>query len=319
MLSICLPLALLAASPASGNQGVCEGRPIKASAVNSMEEVKAFVKCAHDFALREGADKAYEAFHHDERWKSGEIYLYVLELKPSAAEATVLVHVAQPEREQRVWGSLPDVYGDDIIADGVRVVKANGSGWWYYAFINPVTGRQEPKVSYIMALDWNGTAAFIGAGVYVGGVPGACETGSVDAATLQASPSNSGLQEFVRCAALVVEEHGYLARHELRENAQWNAGSIYVYAMDLAGNQVMTGSRVQVNGVAPHEWGGRSQLAAQFRGRRMESVGEMFGEAFVYYRAFNPLTGNRERKIGFVKRITSQGVPLLVGAGYFVD
>ena len=290
-----------------------------ASAVKSSTELRAFVECAYEFVISEGTEAAHEAFHNDERWKSGEIYLYVLELKPSAAEATVLVHAAQPDREQTVWGSLPDAYGDDIIAEGVRVVRANGSGWWYYAFPNPVTGSLEPKASYVMAVDWDGTPAFIGSGIYVRGVPGACGGGAVDSTALQAAPSHSSLQEFVRCAALLVEEQGYAARHELRDNVRWSAGSVYVYAMDLAGNQVMTGSRLRVNGLAPHEWGGRTGPSDQFGGRRMVSVGGMFGESFIYYRAYNPLTGRSERKVGFVKRITSQGVPLLVGAGYYVD
>jgi len=38
----------------------------------------------------------------------------------------------------------------------------------------------------------------------------------------------------------------------------------------------------------------------------------------VYYRSYDPTTGSYQPKVGFLKRVVAQGVPLLVGAGYAV-
>ena len=57
----------------------------------------------------------------------------------------------------------------------------------------------------------------------------------------------------------------------------------------------------------------------QFGGRDMVSVGDTFGEAFVYYRSYHPGTGTYQQKVGLLKRVVAQGVPLLVGAGYYVS
>ena len=42
-----------------------------------------------------------------------------------------------------------------------------------------------------------------------------------------------------------------------------------------------------------------------------------FGESFLYYSAPNPFTGQAQRKVTFVKRVVSYGLPLLVGASYY--
>ena len=86
----------------------------------------------------------------------------------------------------------------------------------------------------------------------------------------------------------------------------------------MLGNQVMSGQSVRVNGRAPHEWGRGGPRGDQFGGRDMAGVGGTFGESYVYYRSYNPMTGRYQPKLGFLKRVAAQGVPLLVGAGYAV-
>ena len=43
------------------------------------------------------------------------------------------------------------------------------------------------------------------------------------------------------------------------------------------------------------------------------------GETFLYYSNRNPAANQWQRKVTFVKRITSFGVPVLIGAGYYLD
>ena len=49
------------------------------------------------------------------------------------------------------------------------------------------------------------------------------------------------------------------------------------------------------------------------------SVAEAFGESFLYYTKRNPSTEMMQRKVTFVKRIVSFGLPILIGAGYYLD
>ena len=56
-----------------------------------------------------------------------------------------------------------------------------------------------------------------------------------------------------------------------------------------------------------------------FEGRNMAGIGDAFGESYLYYSTINPATGRDGRKISLVKRVTAFGVPVLVGAGYFLD
>ena len=47
------------------------------------------------------------------------------------------------------------------------------------------------------------------------------------------------------------------------------------------------------------------------------SVGNAFGESFLYYSAVNPSTRRLARKVTFVKRVVVYGLPILVGSGYY--
>ena len=60
-------------------------------------------------------------------------------------------------------------------------------------------------------------------------------------------------------------------------------------------------------------------LDGPFGGRDVVSVGDAFGETFLYYSMRNPATGMLQRKVTFVKRVVVYGLPILVGAGYYLD
>ena len=297
----------------------CPDRRIAASAVTTQGDVRAFVECARSYLTHAGTAEAYRAFHNDRYWKSGSIYLVVVELIPDGDKARVFLHAGFPEREGAPTGREADQFGDDFSSEGVRVVQANGSGFWYYAFRNPLTGSVEPKVSYAIGIDWNGVPSLILSGIYRRDLPATCNPSEVSAETVTSLRSLERLEEFVRCAAIELEERGPLAMDELGSHARWTDGSTYLYVMDTAGTQLLSGSRFRVNGVAPHEWGGRPGPSDQFGGRDTLGIAEAFGESYVYYRSYDPRTGSRRDRVGFVKRVVAQGMPLFVGGGYYSD
>ena len=289
-----------------------------AANVATTAEIQAFVTCAAEYVHEHGTEEARRAFNEDERWHSGPVYLFVDGVAASGEDSMTFVFPPDPSREGSPWGTSIDSFGTDYFFELHRILSVVDAGWIYYAFTNPATGRDEPKSSYVMEIDWDGNRAAIGAGLYTTDLPGTCNADEVNAANVSGEPTERRLQQLVRCAALVVESDGYFARHELKGNPRWSDGSTYVFVMDLMGNQLMTSSSVRLNGNALHEWGGGGHRPAAFGGRDVVSIADSFGETFIYYRNLNPMTGRRQQKVGLLKRVVAQGVPVLVGSGYYV-
>ena len=276
------------------------------------------MRCAAEYVLEHGTAEARRAFNEDERWHFGPVYVFVDGVAESGEDSMTFVFPPDPSREGSPWGTSIDSFGTDYFFELHRILSVVDAGWIYYAFTNPATGRDEPKSSYVMEIDWDGSRAAIGAGLYANDRPGTCNPDEVNAAGVSAEPTERKLQELVRCAALVVESDGYFAKHEFEGNPRWSDGSTYVFVMDMMGNQVMSSNPVRVNGIALHEWGGGGNRPAAFGGRDVLSIGDSFGESFIYYQNFNPVTGQRQQKVGMLKRVVAQGVPVLVGSGYYV-
>ena len=299
-------------------QTSCGEKAVAASAIRTREDVRAFVQCAYEFAVESGTEEARRAFNEDERWKLGQFYVFVLGRSTRGEDSMTYVYPPNPSREGMLFGNVTDRFENDFFAETDRVLAGYGSGWNYYSLTNPATGRDEPKASFIMSIDWDGTPAYIGAGIYLPDLPGACEPADVSAAGVASEPSPERLQQFVRCAAFRVEERGYFALEELKGEARWRAGSIYLFGMDSMGTQFFTGNPVRVNGIGMLEWGDARDPMGPFGGRDVISVAGAFGETFLYYNAFNPATGRSQRKVGFVKRVMAQGTAVLIGSGYYL-
>ena len=191
-----------------------------------------------------------------------------------------------------------------------------GAGWLYYSNINPATDREEPKASYVKSIDWDGIPAAIAAGIYRRDIPGTCDSEEVNAMGLEDDPSSERLQEFVRCAAMELESQGYFATRALSSDPRWRSSSIYLFGLDTYGNALFNGDPYsQLYGVIAPEL--NDHTGGPFGGRDVVSVGDAFGETFLYYSTRNPVTGMMQRKVTFVKRVMSYGLPILIGVGYY--
>ena len=323
LFSLPLLLNLVVAAPAVGAEAgseapTCSDSAIVASAVRTEEDIRVFVQCAYELVQEVGTEAASRAFHEEERWRSGSIYVVVVELSPAPGAARLWVFPPDPSREGIPQGHLIDNFGSDLALEGDRVVSQFGEGWSYYSFANPATGREEPKASYFKAIDWNGVPSRIGAGIYRRDIPGTCHGDEVNAAMLDADPSQARLQEFVRCAAMDLESRGYFATFALSFDPRWRSGSVYLFGLDTYGNALFTGDPYS------QPYGpGISELDPSFVGtfgeRDVLSVANAFGETFLYYTTRNPLTGLQARKVTFVKRVMIFGVPVLLAAGYYPE
>ena len=121
----------LFAVPIHGNDEPlsCADKSVVASAVRTQEDVQAFVQCAYELVQEVGTEAARQAFHEKERWRSGPI----------------------------------DTFGNDLFLDAHSIVRGFGEGWLYNSFHNPTSGRDEPKVSYIKGIEWEGVRLKMGA------------------------------------------------------------------------------------------------------------------------------------------------------------
>ena len=300
---------------ASGQAVVpCAEKSMTAAGIRSTEDVEAFVQCAYEYVQEMGFEEAYRAFHEDERWNSGQFYVFVRMLAPRSELSERIIQPTDPSSERMPLGPLIDRFGTDVIGEFFRILQLRDRGWSYYEFLNPESGLTEPKAAYLVRLDWQGEDSVLGAGIYRRDIPGAGHAEQVNAALLTAEPSMERLEEFVRCAALDVESKGYFAMPLLQSDPRWRAGSIYLFGMDLMGNQLFSG---MWNGERIPEWGQDPQ--ALFNGRDVLAVAEAFGESHIYYHAIHPETGRWQRKAAFIKRVTGQGVPILIGAGIYID
>ena len=317
--SHCLPtpilLAFLLVSPAVASEDTCADRSISAGAVRTQQDARTLTQCAYEFVQEVGFEEAHRAFNEEERWKSGPTYVFVSEVTPLSEQARIFVFPPDPSLEGLPFPWQIDAFGNDFFKELHRLLTSFDEGWNYYSFINPATGGVEPKVSYVKSIDWMGTPAAIGVGVYRRDLPGTCRNEEVNAAMLDSDPSEARLQEFVRCAAIEMDSRGYFASISLANAPRWRSGSIYVFGLDTYGHTFFSGSPADSwvgSELSPSDIGG-------FEGRNVLGVADAFGETFLYYSKRNPSTGQWQRKVTFVKRITSFGVPVLIGAGYYLD
>ena len=315
ILSILFCLGVVLVSPGLASHDACEDRYIVASAVRTTEDVQAFVQCAYEFVHEVGFEEARRAFNEDERWKSGPTYVFVDEMTDVPGASRAIVFPPDPSLEGVPWGVLTDDFGSDLILEFYRVATNFGEGWVYYSFTNPDTQRAEPKASYFKAIDWNGMPAAIGAGVYRRDLPSSCRSDEVNAGMLHSYPSEGRLQEFVRCAAMELDSMGYFASVSLANDPRWRSGSIYLFGLDTYGYTLFTGS--PANPLIGSELS--SNFIGSFGGRNVIGVADAFGESFLYYWNRNPGTNQWQRKVTFVKRVMSFGVPVLIGAGYYLE
>jgi len=80
----------------------------------------------------------------DGRFHQGELYVFVTDLT-----YTMLAHPVNPKLIGQYIVDVPDVDGKLYRKEIVRVAKTQGRGWVDYKYKNPVSGKVEPKTSFV--------------------------------------------------------------------------------------------------------------------------------------------------------------------------
>jgi signal transduction histidine kinase len=105
----------------------------------------------------QGVEAAREIFNKEGEFKFGEIYVNLLDFKGSW-----LIYPPRPASVGLNVINLKDADGKSLIQDIINTARANGEGWVEYRWINPVSSRVEPKLTYVKRVVGKDIAASIG-------------------------------------------------------------------------------------------------------------------------------------------------------------
>lgn len=116
-----------------------------ANAAPTQQDAQAIVEQAANFAAANGKEKLIaEVNKKDGQFHKGELYVFVYD-----STGTL---IADPVNQALVGQNnvaKPDADGKLFRKEIVDVANAQGSGWVKYKFANPVSGKVEPKASYV--------------------------------------------------------------------------------------------------------------------------------------------------------------------------
>lgn len=290
----------------------CSDNFITAAAVRTRRDIQTLVHCAAEYIAVHGTEEAYRSFHEDPRWDHPERYVVVRLLEQPGEPSRLLVYPPDRNREGIPGPAVHEISESAFgltLQEVHRVAETVSSGWIHQDFINRATGMIEAKSSYLTAIEWNGQRAVVLAGLHESDLPGACRREQVNAASLEADPSESHLQAFVRCATAQVESLGLFAGPVFRRDPRWSSGSIHVIAVNATTREVAFGGTQSDRPFAEF-------VDEAFGGRDVVGIVETFGEAYWYYMQPDRATGTMVPEVAFVRRVLAQGVPLLIGASY---
>ena len=85
----------------------------------------------------------------DAEFLNGSLYMYARDLK----SGKVLAHPINPAIVGKDLIDVPDTNGKIFRREIVELAAKSGSGWVDYTYKNPLTGKVEPKTTYVLRVD----------------------------------------------------------------------------------------------------------------------------------------------------------------------
>lgn len=122
------------------------------------EDVKALVKKAVAQVKKSGVEGACKDFANPSGgFINGDLYVYVHDM-----QAKMICHATNAKLNGKDLLEMLDADGKPFNKEMVSIASTKGSGWVSYKFLNPVSKKIEPKVSYV---EREGDV-IVGAGMY---------------------------------------------------------------------------------------------------------------------------------------------------------
>lgn len=299
-LSVLAVLLVALAAPVFA-QTPCDASGEPLDAIQTRHQIKRFVLCALGHVDAVGWNQAVQDFQTGSDWLDGSMYLFA-----GGIDGAVRFVAGSSIAPGTDLSNEQDSNGHYFVRDIMRVAGDYGEGYVYYRYLNRNSGEEEPKVSYVMALEVEGEQVYLGAGTYPLGAPGACPADRVRAESVA---TERGVEQFVHCAAEHLRRAGLVAVTEFETDPRWLSGPTYLFLIDLE-------TMVTISNA------GDPGLRGEFRGhtvqvREMQRILRDYGEGYVYYDRRNPATDAIEPKASFVRRVSVDGYDYILGAGLY--
>lgn len=307
LIMLTLALLLTASATPVAAQTPCDSHAGRLADLNSREELKAFVHCAAAHVEMVGWEQAARDFEGDQ-WLDGPIYLFA-----STLDGTTLFSPGTDANPGDSLWELRDSDGVAVVQEQARIARDFGGGYVYYRLENIQSGAEEPKLSYVLQLDYQGEPAFIGAGLHPQDTHGTCPADTVRASLVY---TEQDIETFVGCAAHHLQRNGLQALHDFNSDPRWISGPSYLFFYDLESLFAV------LNAGQPHLVGTDRSGSTDPDGVKItQEIQRILGshdDGYVYYRFRNPATDEEGRKITYARRVLHNGHEYLLAAGLYV-
>ncbi|MEI6558120.1 MAG: cache domain-containing protein [Rhodospirillaceae bacterium] len=131
--------------------------PAVAQVKTDPEVAKALAMKAAALVKEQGVDAAKPIFHAQGEWRHDDIYVSVMDLT-----GTWLVYPVKPEGEGKSVINVKDADGKMLVQELVNTAKDKGEGWVEYRWLNPVSNKIEPKVTFVKMVPERNVFVYVG-------------------------------------------------------------------------------------------------------------------------------------------------------------
>ena len=122
------------------------------------EEAKALVEKAVAYVKANGEEKAIKEFNNPKgEFVKGDLYVFAVDPK-----GVLLANTNVPHNVGKNIYNMPDSKGKLARKEYIDLANSKGSGWVDYHQLNPVTKKNEAKVTYVQKVG----NSFLGCGAY---------------------------------------------------------------------------------------------------------------------------------------------------------
>ena len=128
-----------------------------AEGATNPEVAKALALKAATLVKEQGVDAAKPLFHAQGEWRHDDIYVTVMDLT-----GTWLVYPVKPEGEGKSVINVKDADGKMLVQELVNTAKDKGEGWVEYRWLNPVTNKIQPKVTFVKMVPERNVFVYVG-------------------------------------------------------------------------------------------------------------------------------------------------------------
>lgn len=123
---------------------------VHAAAEPTAKDAVAIVEHGAALMKSKGKDELIKRINaKDPEFVQGSLYLYVRDLKTGV----LLAHPMNPALIGKDLTDVPDTNGKKYRRDILELAAKDGKGWVDYTYKNPVSGKIEPKNTYLLRVD----------------------------------------------------------------------------------------------------------------------------------------------------------------------